>query len=867
MSVDSTATPAPEVADAETAAFVERMLVAMPPDDTGGPTLPPVIPGLTGFVEVDRGGTGTIWRATRVADGRTVAVKILHAAGSMGRSACARARREAELLAELDHPGIVRIESSGEMRGAPGWPDGLPWLVMEWVPGDTLQRHVARRSPGTHEAVRIARDLARALEAVHARGIVHRDVKPANVVLTDGPAGPAPKLVDFGLARDEDAGESLTRSGAVVGTPGYMAAEQTGRDDALGAVGPATDIHGLGGTLFFMLHRRPPHEGRTIAESFARAVTGAVDWTPPPGGPIPGPLRAILETCLDRLPVRRYPSAAALAADLDRFLDGRPVRARRRPWPARIVASVGGRRLSVAATLVAAAMTLALGAGAWWHARRLDAVRAAAEAARDVSRLSLARLTDDSVSRMIARGPAFDPADLAYLRRVQGLYMAMPLEPDRRAALSERIAGLERLAGIFAKIHRIDDATACYRAALDDATRLGREGDGLDETARLRIALLRAQGTMLADAGRAADAEGTFRLALAVAEAWPAGNPAERELLAAAVTLDLGIVVDRADRPAEARELLDAGLQTLARLRRAAPDDFDVARRELEALLSSAAGVSPGTVSPDVRRGRLDVLIALAEEAKERFPFEHATLSRLEILGMAALVDLESETGNHAQSLSMARCLRALVRGDLESRPDDSFLRGEAIEAGVRESLATTRLGRPDESAALLEDALARARSDRAAEPAVLRHAGRLAKTLQTSAMLHRAAGRPEAAIAALRELIDVLAPWADATDSAGFVCPMIAGARGEIGYLLLRHMGDPAGAVESLGAAIAMMPGPVRPDLALLLAEASLATGDVSAAREAAVTVADHPDLGAHARALLDSLPEPETPGDGANE
>lgn len=852
MNVDSSATPLPEAADAETAAFVERMLATPPYDDAAAPALPPVIPGLAGFVEVDRGGTGTIWRATRVADGRTVAVKILHAAGAVGQSACARARREAALLAELDHPNIVRVESSGEMHGAPGWPDGLPWLVMEWVAGDTLQRYVAQRSPGTREAVRIVRDLARAVEAVHARGIVHRDVKPANVILADGPVGQVPKLVDFGLARPGEGGESLTRTGAVLGTPGYMAAEQTGRDEGLGAVGPATDIHGLGGTLFFMLHRRPPHEGRTVAESFARAVTGAVDWRPPHGGPIPDALRAILETCLERQPSRRYPSAAALAADLDRFLDGRPVEARRRPWLSRLLAAAARRPALSTAAVLSALLVVTLAGGAWWHLRSVGIARTAVESALDLSRASLASLTDESVERMVARGPILDEADLAHLRRVRTLVRDLPLRPDRRAARSERIAALRRLATIFGKILRVDEAMECLDAAFEDACLLERDG-GVAEAEGLRLNLLAEKGALLVNAGRPAEAEEPFRRALEIAETARGDDRDEHDLRQADARFNLGIALDRLGRSTEARTLIGGALADLARLRAASPDDFRVVSLELQSLFASAAAISLEGETAEVRRARLDVLIRLAEEAKPRFPSEHAGISKVEILGLAALTDLESEVGDQAKSLSTARCLRALVRADLAARPDDAFLRGEAIEAAIRESLASTRLGRPEESAALLEEALEMARRERAAEPAVIRHAIRTAKVLKTRAHLQRGAGRTDETIASMRELIDVLAPWAESTDGATAVAPLIAGARVACAQLLLMDKGDAAGAVDELHKAIALVPG--QPEWSLLLAEAALASGDLAGAREAAEAAAVHPPLAARATALLQRI------------
>ena len=146
---------------------------------------------------------------------------------------------------------------------------------MEWIDGPTLGRRIAEQALSPREAARIARDLARAIERVHAAGMVHRDTKPDNVLLAAEPTPadpPVPKLIDFGLARPDEPESGITQVSAVVGTPAFMAPEQTGRDPTLGPVGPATDIHGLGATLYCMLTGRAPYHGAATAESLTRAA-------------------------------------------------------------------------------------------------------------------------------------------------------------------------------------------------------------------------------------------------------------------------------------------------------------------------------------------------------------------------------------------------------------------------------------------------------------------------------------------------------------------------------------------------------------------------------------------------------------------
>ena len=209
----------------------------------------PTIPGLDDFRLVARGGMGIVYQARDITLDRRVAAKVLAGSWQVSADDRSRAEREALLLARLDHPNIVRILSAGTA-------DGLPYLVMEWVAGETLWSRIKRSTLPSREAARIGRDLARALEALHLLGIVHRDIKPENVLLATGPtpADPCtPKLIDFGLARPDDPAGHLTQVSAVMGTPSYMAPEQTGLDPLLGPVGPLTDIHAIGGTLLAML--------------------------------------------------------------------------------------------------------------------------------------------------------------------------------------------------------------------------------------------------------------------------------------------------------------------------------------------------------------------------------------------------------------------------------------------------------------------------------------------------------------------------------------------------------------------------------------------------------------------------------------
>jgi hypothetical protein len=215
--------------------------------------------------EVGRGGAGIVYRARDGVTGQLVALKVIAVPGVDAHEE-ARFRREGRILAGLHHPGIVRVIAFGQLD------DGQPFVAMEWLEGEDLAQRQRRSPVALPTALRIAADVADALGAAHASGIVHRDVKPSNIFLIGSAADPSGsfhvKLVDFGVAAAEDA--RLTRTGAIVGTPAYMAPEQARGD---GEVDARADLYALGATLFELIAGRPPHVGPTPIAVLARLVT------------------------------------------------------------------------------------------------------------------------------------------------------------------------------------------------------------------------------------------------------------------------------------------------------------------------------------------------------------------------------------------------------------------------------------------------------------------------------------------------------------------------------------------------------------------------------------------------------------------
>jgi tetratricopeptide (TPR) repeat protein len=275
----------------------------------------PIAHGLLGgrFVverEVGRGGVGIVYRARDEVTGQNVALKVIAIAG-VDAGEEARFHREGRLLAGLTHPGIVRLVAFGQLD------DGQPFVAMEWLDGEDVAQRIKRKPLTLSQALEVAASVADALHAAHATGIVHRDVKPSNVFLlrADDAGVPQTRLVDFGVASADDA--KLTRTGAIIGTPAYMAPEQARGDTEVDA---RADLYGLGATLFEMIAGRPPHVGPTPIAILARLVT-----TPAPRlcevyPDAPLSLDELMSTLLATQPQDRPASGADVARELRRIV-------------------------------------------------------------------------------------------------------------------------------------------------------------------------------------------------------------------------------------------------------------------------------------------------------------------------------------------------------------------------------------------------------------------------------------------------------------------------------------------------------------------------------------------------------------------
>lgn len=288
--------------------------------------------------EIARGGMGIVYKARQVSLDRTVALKMILSGTLATPEERARFRREAELAGKLDHPNIVPIHEVREQ-------DGILFFSMKLIEGGSLahRKGMYRRNP--EAAARLIATLARALDYAHGKGFFHCDLKPSNILIDlDG----QPRITDFGLARKAVDENSLTVSGAILGTPSYMAPEQAAGQRKL--IGAATDVYGLGAILYELLSGRPPFHSPSMMETVVQVLER--DPAPPHElvADVPRALETICMKCLEKLPEDRYSSARALAEDLERFLQGDMVEATGvfqglRRWTRRepeVVSRVGG---------------------------------------------------------------------------------------------------------------------------------------------------------------------------------------------------------------------------------------------------------------------------------------------------------------------------------------------------------------------------------------------------------------------------------------------------------------------------------------------------------------------------------------------
>jgi serine/threonine-protein kinase len=354
---------------------------------------------------------GVVYKARQVGLRRVVALKVILAGGHASAHERARFKAEAEAVARLQHPNIVQIHEVGEHAG-------VPFFSLEYCGGGSLAAQLQGNPLPPHAAARLLATLARAVQAAHAARVIHRDLKPGNIllqresstkdtkkheekVISSGnlPTGETsstlhspscpfvsfvddswiPKITDFGLAKQLDQTAAQTHSGAILGTPSYMAPEQAGGNS--GEIGPGADIYALGAILYELLTGRPPFKAATPLDTLAQVLT--LEPVPPSRlqPKVPRDVETVCLKCLAKDPAGRYPRAVELADDLERYLAGQPIQARRTGRVERLV-KWARRKPAVAAVWALCLLGAVVAASGWvWLAQKRSATTAAVEAA------------------------------------------------------------------------------------------------------------------------------------------------------------------------------------------------------------------------------------------------------------------------------------------------------------------------------------------------------------------------------------------------------------------------------------------------------------------------------------------------------
>jgi serine/threonine-protein kinase len=625
----------------------------------------PHVPGYEVLRELGRGGMGVVYAARHARLDRHVALKMILLGPHASEEQRRRFRAEAEAVARIQNPNIVQIYEVGEA-------DGLAFCALELIDGGNLAQRLGGVPQPPREAAELVAMLAGAVQAAHASGIVHRDLKPTNVLLTR--TGVA-KVADFGLAKRLDTDATLTATGAVLGTPSYMAPEQSAGSKT---VGPAADVWALGAIFYECLTGRPPFRAANRLDTLEQ-VREQEPVPPAQLQPrVPRDLETICLKCLRKDPSKRYARAQDLADDLRRFLRGEPIRAR--PVPSWERALKWARRRPTAATLLA---VISLGAATLLLVGL--AYNAELRAERDEAERQKIRAAASEAQARHEKEEA--DANFCLARQVVGEF-ARTLSEDEHAPVEQlRQELLQSTQDFYEQF---------VRQRSDDTGLRAAQGKAFLQLARINAEL----------GAREKRALGQYRDARAIFEALlrqSPENPAYRQELAL-VGYHEGRAYRDLDRLADAEESLTTALKIQRRLLESDPNSAEY-RRHLADISLALGQVKADRGQTDqaeaAYRNALAVIEALAQQ-RSPTPADEDALGDVQSRLAALYLDLRQ----HDQARGAASAALAIEEKLVRQHPATVNYRNDLAGSYVIQARILFAEGKKQEAAEALQKAL-----------------------------------------------------------------------------------------------------------------------------------------------------------------
>ncbi len=786
------------------------------------------------------GGLGQIYVARDEELGRDVALKQIRSEMAHVDELRARFILEAEITGGLEHPGIVPVYGLGTYK------DGRPFYAMRFIRGDSLadaielfhadgglERDPGRRSLELRKLLRRFVDVCNAIDYAHARGVLHRDIKPGNVIV--GKYGET-LVVDWGLAKaigDREHGSAAdeltllpsstsssveTLPGAALGTPAYMSPEQARGD--LGALGPRSDVYSLGATLYCLLTGKAPFHGPVDA-----VLRQVQDGTfPPPGSvvrTVEKPLEAVCLKAMASRPADRYTTCRALADDLERWMADEPVLAWREPLSHRARRWMRKHRTAVtAAALAGLVLIAALGLGYWREIlystrlsrinQELDAQRRRAEDREQQAIAAVKRFgAAVSASRTLKNDPRLESLRKELLKEPLSFFKSLRarLQADRDTR-TESLAALASacfdLGCLTDEIGDKEDALAVHRESVAIRRKLAESNPTVTGFQSRLANSYNNIGTLLSDTGRPADAMKGYEAAMAIRRRLAESNPTVTEFQSdlADSYNNIGVLLSDTGRPADA---IKAYEEAMAIRRRLAESNRTFTKFQSR-LADSYSAI--GTLLGDT--GRPTDALKAYEEAmaiRRRLAESNPTVPEFQsdlASSHNAIGDLLSDTGRPADAMKGYEAAMAIRRRLAESNPTVTEFQSDLADGYYNIGDLLSDTGRPADALKAYEEAMAIRRRLAESNPTVTKFQSRLADSCSAIGILLGDTGRPADALYAYEEAMAIRRRLAESNPTVTVFQSDLADSSYYIGDLL-KKSGRPGDALKAQEAAMAI--------------------------------------------------------------